>query len=325
MLSKWFLNLNAATLVPVAARTVLKSRARTVSHFLSRVIAGTQNPENVHQLRVATRRFSAALSIFQECLRTRDHERLRHLSRSLRRVAGAVRDLDVQRDMVAARAKAFRTSGEAIVAMCDEHLGRLRLAAEKRLLEVARRRSVEFTQCVQQCLDRMQTVRSWPQKLERLARRTVRRRLKKLRAAGREDLSDLELLHQLRIAAKRLRYAMEVVAGCYSSEFRGGPYRVVERIQTELGVVNDLRHLIDMTQTVRSHLRHSNGTPELRQRLTQLQAFRERLRNELERSRSKFCRRWSPSAQRQFHRRVKNLLNQPSVWPRVHGTTVSKL
>ena len=96
--SKWFLTLTAATPVRAAARTVLAARAATVEHYLERVASGLgQNPEDVHQLRVATRRMTAGLSVFKSAVTPQLHRRLRRALRRLRRAAGAVRDLDVQR------------------------------------------------------------------------------------------------------------------------------------------------------------------------------------------------------------------------------------
>src|SRR5437867_308777 len=102
--AKWFHNLTAATPLRTATRSVLAERIRAVKHFL-RLVANRprEYPEHVHQLRVGTRRLAAALSVLKPCL---DHElqrRLRRATRRLRRAAGTVRDLDVQRQMLAKR------------------------------------------------------------------------------------------------------------------------------------------------------------------------------------------------------------------------------
>jgi CHAD domain-containing protein len=99
-----------------------------------------------------------------------------------------------------------------------------------------------------------------PRRLGELARKTVGRQVARLRKAGRRDLKDLGNLHALRIAAKRLRYAMELFAGCFAAEFRGGLYREVEAVQDELGHVNDLRTLRGMLQARRgAHSLHLRG------------------------------------------------------------------
>src|SRR5207253_2514575 len=46
-------------------------------------------------------------------------------------------------------------------------------------------------------------------------------------------------LHQVRIAGKRLRYAMEVFADCFPPAFRQTIYPAVEEMQEILGTAND--------------------------------------------------------------------------------------
>ena len=53
------------------------------------------------------------------------------------------------------------------------------------------------------------------------------------------NLEDYAHLHQVRIAGKRLRYAMEVFADCFSLSFRESLYPRVEDMQEMLGRAND--------------------------------------------------------------------------------------
>ena len=67
--SKWISDLSAATPVADAARRVLTLRLEGVRDCLGYALREPgRDPEFVHQLRVATRRASAALEIFAECL-----------------------------------------------------------------------------------------------------------------------------------------------------------------------------------------------------------------------------------------------------------------
>jgi CHAD domain-containing protein len=56
-------------------------------------------------------------------------------------------------------------------------------------------------------------------------------------AAG--NLADYACLHQVRIAGKKLRYAMEVFADCFAPKFREEIYPAVEAMQDILGAAND--------------------------------------------------------------------------------------
>jgi CHAD domain-containing protein len=58
------------------------------------------------------------------------------------------------------------------------------------------------------------------------------------KAAGNKPKS-FEKLHRLRIIGKRLRYAMEVFAGCYPPKFRDKLYPMVEEMQEFLGEAID--------------------------------------------------------------------------------------
>jgi CHAD domain-containing protein len=63
--------------------------------------------------------------------------------------------------------------------------------------------------------------------------------VRELHRAATGDLSDYDHLHQVRIIGKRLRYAMEIVADCYSPAFREELYPRIEEMQEILGRAND--------------------------------------------------------------------------------------
>jgi CHAD domain-containing protein len=140
------------------------------------------------------------------------------------------------------------------------------------------------------------------------ARATLRERLRQLLAASRRDLHDLDNLHRLRIAAKRLRYAMEVFAACYPREFQHERYVEVERLQEDLGDINDLRNLAatltQMGDVLRRHPLHNvDGATGPLLRLSR------DVDRELHRLRSRFLRRWTRGKQDEFCRRFERLLN----------------
>src|SRR5262245_9293726 len=117
--AKWFLKLSALTPPRDAARVVIDSRARVVLHYL-RSLSNRRNdhPEQIHQLRVSTRRFGAALAIFKGLLRPGDYHVLRRLTRAARRSAGAARDVDVHRELVAARLQ--NPPSAELARLCDD-------------------------------------------------------------------------------------------------------------------------------------------------------------------------------------------------------------
>src|SRR5262245_59267031 len=95
-LSKWIDRLSADADVRAAARQSLEDRLSAV-HFWLPVAARnlSHDGEPVHQLRVSTRRASAALKLYRDWL---PRDRYRWLTRRLhkiRRAANVARDLDV--------------------------------------------------------------------------------------------------------------------------------------------------------------------------------------------------------------------------------------
>ena len=58
-------------------------------------------------------------------------------------------------------------------------------------------------------------------------------------SAAQADLTDIEALHQMRIAGKQVRYAMELLAGAFDRSFRGELYATFAEVQQKLGTIND--------------------------------------------------------------------------------------
>ena len=93
---KWIQGLRPDMGLAEAARKVLAVRLRVVREYLPRAMYHAhEDPENVHQLRVGTRRADAALRIFRPCLPGRVYRAARDRLRAVRRAAGAARDWDV--------------------------------------------------------------------------------------------------------------------------------------------------------------------------------------------------------------------------------------
>ena len=93
---KWISDLHPDTPVADAARHVLTVRLEVVRDCLPPALdRPDEDPEHVHQLRVATRRAGAALRIFAPCLPEKAFKAARKALRRLRRAAGAARDWDV--------------------------------------------------------------------------------------------------------------------------------------------------------------------------------------------------------------------------------------
>ena len=234
-----------------AAKAVLK-RARPLTKETRGAKDGA-DIETVHRLRVATRRLSTALALFEDQFpRKRTRAWSRRLRR-LRRALGKTRDLDVQEAFL----KDFlRQSHEFLGGLAEAEY---RPGVERLLARVRRRRAVRRRK-VLKAVDRFEGRGVLPE---------LKRAAKDLRAAGRaaevdgpavrrraraavlEHLEDLLALepclgrpeaiaehHAMRIAAKHLRYTLEVFRPLYG----GSAAKFVaaaRQAQQRLGEIHD--------------------------------------------------------------------------------------
>src|SRR5437773_1675603 len=83
------------TALDEAARRSIATRLGEVRRFEERLLAGAADPEDVHDMRVATRRLRAALALFERKRQLRDAE---HAVQALGEALGEVRELHVQLD-----------------------------------------------------------------------------------------------------------------------------------------------------------------------------------------------------------------------------------
>jgi CHAD domain-containing protein len=232
---KWIEGLTACMPPADAARLVLRARLDTVVRWLPAAAREAErDPENVHQLRVSTRRADAALRLFRPCLRKRHYREARDRLRTLRRAAGEARDADVFLIDLRERAPRARDrQREGIDFLIGYGLG-LRAAARPALEELP----VEgFAAWVPKLIEEVRPPEQ--PRLMDLALPALQESFTRLAEATAGDLSDYAQLHKVRIAGKRLRYGLEVFAGCFGPTMREVAYPLVEEMQETLGRAND--------------------------------------------------------------------------------------
>jgi CHAD domain-containing protein len=200
------------------------------------------DPEDLHDMRVASRRLRAAMSLFADVLPVRT-ERLRDEMGWIADSLGAVRDLDVQLEQSAmweARAsEAERPSLKALGALLDDQ----RREARARLLEALdSRRYQRLTTGMIDLARSAPLRRSVRSRTPILASAPdlIRKRYRNVRKAGDRlgrDSAPAEY-HRLRIRCKRLRYALEFLSKVYP-EHAGAPVRRLVVLQDLLGLHQD--------------------------------------------------------------------------------------
>jgi CHAD domain-containing protein len=238
---KWIAELKAGTPLTDAARRVLTVRLEVVRDYLPLALnEPDRDPEHVHQLRVGTRRAAAALDIFALCLPERVSKTARKQLRQVRRAAGEARDWDVFLIALSDSLRRSRRPQPGIDFLAGLALGQ-RIEAQAHLETADRKFPFSFDRLLAETVAAVHRPRGHPELrvLVDLARPLLTRLLRELDETAARDLENYENLHQVRIAGKRLRYAMEVFADCFALEFREKLYPAVEEMQEILGRAND--------------------------------------------------------------------------------------
>jgi triphosphatase len=198
--------------------------------------------EDLHDMRVATRRLRAALSIFAEVLPvrfTRFRDELGWLTDAL----GAVRDLDVQLGQLDAWEKQSTQEDSEALAPLRGLLEEQRGASRERMTAALDSgRYVRLTTTFTTALRRgpLRTSRASRQPALRVAPELITDRYRKVRRAGvlASRSPSPSAYHRLRIRAKRLRYVIEFLSPLYSKEARPVLKRLVA-LQDLLGLHQD--------------------------------------------------------------------------------------
>jgi CHAD domain-containing protein len=283
--SKWIDGVAADLPVSDAACRALRVRLSLVWHYVPLAAEHAfEDIEHVHQLRVATRRAVATLEVFDDVLPSRRGRWMSKRLKELRRAAGDARDDDVLAERLADMLEKYPAMS-AIVDRVRRHRRRAQKPIRDIYTQLYRRR---LPRRIDDLIDRVR----WREQDEEpsfgiAGRARLRPILSHFMACGEADLGDYAALHQLRIAGKQLRYAMEIFAAAFDEGFRRELYPQIEEAQELLGEVND--HFT-ARQRFEAWLAESTDA-ELAQALKKLAAAEAR---SLARSRDKFLNWWTP-------------------------------
>lgn len=206
------------------------------------------DPEGVHSMRVASRRLRSALKDFMPYLRERDLTSVLKRVKDLGGALGEVRDQDVAilaLEKIESHAPvALRPALQQFIEPRKELRDNARENLKSMMAadQVKNLRS-EFITRIERAasVDQHRTKgKQSPVTFLEMSEAIILERLKEL-----EDLSDslfrpfgVEPLHEMRIAAKRLRYALELFQQCWGRSIARYPRRIA-RLQSALGEVHD--------------------------------------------------------------------------------------
>jgi CHAD domain-containing protein len=246
--SKWIEGLGPECSVAQAARRSVEPRLTAVTQALPMAAhLAAHDVEYVHRLRVATRRASAALKLYRNCICDKPARWMKKWLRKIRRAAGDARDLDVLADRLA------RDYGEPAAPIIDL-IAKDREAVQPAILEVAERCRHEdwFVRKTAKLLKSIGKPKKEDSPNSDLFRDWAKTEFAavadQFTIAMPNGSSDPEELHQFRIGAKALRYAIELVAPAFGPELREETYPIIEELQERLGKVQDHVAAIDRCQ-----------------------------------------------------------------------------
>ena len=229
-----------ATVAEVVRRELATSVVRLLRHDAG--VRLGEDPEAVHQARVATRRVRSALRTFRDVIEPDWGRSLRDRLKGVADRLGAVRDTEVLRDRLRSREPSLPEGDRKGLDELVTSLEMARDEAREQLLEAIREPTYVAL------LDELVEAAREPRVLEGAAgapaaselRSVLERPWQHLEHAverAREDASDASL-HAVRIRAKRARYAAEAVSPVFGKPAAGFA-EAAARLQDALGEHQD--------------------------------------------------------------------------------------
>ncbi len=223
----------------------VQERLKVVLANLRRVAKRAEDDiEHVHQLRVSTRRAQSALRLFSDVLPARRRSWWNRRLKRLRNAAGRARDLDVLIERLDPQAMDVK---EGSLESIRVDLQRQRRREQKPLRKLWRESKREdLNREIRRLGHRVRWRGAGPDPpFHVAARQSLAPLVEGFFTAGAADLSDPENMHLMRLAGKKLRYAIELLSGAFDARLRQKLYPKFAQIQGDLGEIND--HLVART------------------------------------------------------------------------------
>jgi CHAD domain-containing protein len=227
----------------------------------------------LHKTRVASRRIREALPIVGAAASPDKVKKLSKKMRALTRSLGPLRELDVELHMLEDKSKTDGVPGR-VIEMVRREVASRRQAMREELADNAPVTDLK------KLLKKLERVGASGKKHEGKGKKQqwrgvlatrLMRRAKSLAVALDEagPLYDPERLHHVRIATKKLRYALEIAreAGVAAA---GPLVRILKRHQERLGHLHDLQVLL-------KHVRETEASPAVGSRVNDLTAYADSL------------------------------------------------
>ena len=236
----------ADAFLAIARGCVLQLRANSAA------VAAGDHPEAMHQLRVAIRRLRSAFGAFAEALPARDRRTFATAMKAIADVCGEARELDVFVVEILGEAEKRLAREPALDAVRSAALrARARAWTRARAL-LASPRFTDAMLSLEGWLEtgawRVAVDASGSERAQDYARRALKRLHRKLLKSG-EGIAALPEpeLHEVRLRAKKLRYAAEFFRSLFPAKAARRYVDALGAVQDRLGALNDgstVRHVL---------------------------------------------------------------------------------
>lgn len=321
-----------------AAAAALEEQRRALARELQKIARRSRNTEPVRRARVACRRLRTVFVIYRDCFPGRSLKKWRREVRRLGRALGATRDSDVT--IITLRKTLKKTTDPAVRPGIRRLLLRQRQHREtlQADIESAVRRIQKppvlasmalFTRSVGRRKNSEPVIT--PESSNRVCA-ICTKRLNALLAFAETVLNpkNSEALHNMRIAAKRLRYAIEILARLLDQDFK--PFiTTLAELQDRLGKIHDCdvwlallpKFLVAEARLMRSYLGHIRPVARL---APGIEALRQSRQDQRAAAHAEFLVFWNCLEQSSFWARFRQALSPPGapgVTPGVHESTHS--
>ncbi|MBV8847405.1 MAG: CHAD domain-containing protein [Bryobacterales bacterium] len=210
----------------------LQERLKKLSSELRKTAKDPKNPDHIHDLRVAVRRYTQGLRVFKHLL---DRNRVKKMRRRLKKImdaCGAVRNCDISLEVL-------QVSGAPVPGSLDRRLKKLRSEKERDLAQLLE--SSSATTKTKRWEDWLKAETGPNQTIASTARRVLAPLSKQFLDAGVQaaaaQATPIEM-HRFRLQGKRIRYTLEIFGPIAGPDWEQW-IATIRDLQERLGGIND--------------------------------------------------------------------------------------
>lgn len=271
------------------------------SNALSKEISGVCKAEDIeciHRARVASRRLRSALDIFQDCFPIKLVKKWRKQVRNITRVLRSARDLDVQilflNDFISKLDNLkYQPGTKRVLLRLIQQREKIQLEIVKAMEDFEKNGVIQEIEriCHQiYTLSKLHKIDFYSKDVYQRSYMAISMQLENFLSFEPyvQQPEEVKKLHAMRIAAKKLRYTMEIFSELYSDKLANS-IDAVKNIQTILGEINDCvvwieflqQFLDDERRRTLEYFGNSRAFNRLKHGITHLQMDRSQYKDKL--------------------------------------------